>query len=118
MALYVVQEVFEFEVVSQRAIEKVGGGGRLGKFAQAGGVVAVAADGAKAARAGVRVVGGLQDAQQFRLQFETALADFIQKQRAAVGRFEGPRARTIGAAEGPLDVSEQLRFEQRGRDGS
>ena len=59
----------------------------------------------------------LERAQNLRLQRQRQIADFIEKQRAAVGELELPRLAVGGAGERPLLVAEQLGLEQRLRDG-
>ncbi|MNH10705.1 hypothetical protein D3C79_701920 [compost metagenome] len=54
----------------------------------------------------------LQGAQQFGLHAQGQLADFVEKQRAAIGRIETPGAVTVGTGEGTFDVAEQLAFGQ------
>src|SRR5262249_39426043 len=58
---------------------------------------------------------GLQHAQEPPLYFQRDLADFIQKDRAAIGQFESPRLGSLRAGESPLLVSEQLALDQRRR---
>ena len=57
----------------------------------------------------------LQDAQQFRLQFERNVADFIQEQRAAVRRLETAQLLRHGAREGALFMTEELTFQESQR---
>ncbi len=53
-----------------------------------------------------------QGAQQARLQGLGQVADFIEKQTAAVGQFEQPAAAAFaGAGKGSLGVTEQFGFE-------
>ncbi|MNT85065.1 hypothetical protein D3C72_2251840 [compost metagenome] len=54
----------------------------------------------------------LQGAQQFGLHAQGQLADFVEKQRAAIGRIETSGAVTVGPREGTFDVAEQLAFGQ------
>ena len=54
----------------------------------------------------------LQNAQQLGLQRQRHLADFVQKNRAAVRLFEQSDARVDGSGEGSLGVAEELGFEQ------
>lgn len=58
-----------------------------------------------------------QHAQQSGLQRQRHIADFIQKQRAAVGLFEAAYVPLGGAGEGAGFVAEQLAFQQLGRNG-
>jgi hypothetical protein len=58
-----------------------------------------------------------QDAQQAGLEFRRHVADFVEKQRAAVGLLEAPPARGGGAGEGAALVAEQFGFEQVLGDG-
>ena len=58
----------------------------------------------------------LQEAQQRQLEIRLDVADFVQENRAAVGRFEHAHAVAVGAGEGAAHGAEQLAFEQRGRD--
>ena len=57
-----------------------------------------------------------QHPQQTRLQRRRHVADFIEKQRAAIGLFETPDAARVGARERASLVAKQLRLEQVGRD--
>ena len=111
-----IEEVFAEEPLADRRVQIVAGGD---DHPQVGGAVAVASHGAETARAGTPCVRRFEDAQQLRLQFEVAFADCIQKQRAAVGRQKcagaiGPGDRP---SQGPFFMTEQLRFEELGRDG-
>ncbi len=54
----------------------------------------------------------LQHAQQLGLRAGGQLADFIEKDRAAIGLFEQPRALADSAGEGPARVAEELGLEQ------
>ena len=54
----------------------------------------------------------LQDAQQLDLQLVAHAGDFIEKDGAAVGRLEPAGLVVDGPGEGPLDVAEQLAFQQ------
>ena len=61
----------------------------------------------------------LQQAQQPRLQFQRQVADFIEKQRAAVGLGCQPDAIAVGTAEGATGMAKELALENRlgnGRD--
>ena len=53
------------------------------------------------------------DAQQPFLRRHRQRAQFVQEQRAAVGFFEPPGARAIGAGEGALFMAEQFGLDQR-----
>ena len=55
----------------------------------------------------------LQHAQQARLKRRAGGGQFVQEQRAAVGRFEQAAALHGRAGEGAARVAEQLRFQQR-----
>src|SRR5215472_8527213 len=59
----------------------------------------------------------LQDAQQLRLHHQWQFADFIQKDRAAIGRFKQPGPRPLGAGEGAAGVAEEFRLDQLRRNG-
>ena len=54
----------------------------------------------------------LQETQQQRLHPEAHLADFVEKQRAAVRELQLAALVTVGAGEASFDVSEELRLEQ------
>ncbi|SAL86764.1 hypothetical protein AWB68_08143 [Caballeronia choica] len=56
----------------------------------------------------------LQEAQQAGLAFERQIADFVQEQCAAVGRFHPADLALIGAGERPAFITEQLRLQQMG----
>src|SRR5258708_15040886 len=72
--------------------------------------------GAKAARASQPLEFPLlQNAEQFGLQFERNLSDFIQKDSASVGNLEAANALRDGSRESTSFVSEQLAFQQTGR---
>ena len=58
----------------------------------------------------------LQRAQQFRLQADIHLGDFVEQQRAAIGFLEPADPAGNGAGEGALLVAEQFGFEQSFRD--
>jgi hypothetical protein len=60
----------------------------------------------------------LQHAQQFALQLERDLANFIQKQRPAVGQLKASGAVAHGAGERAFDVTEEFALEQFARDRS
>ena len=55
----------------------------------------------------------LQHAQQFGLQARVQLADFVEKQGAAVGTLKAAGMLAHGAREGTLFMAEQLTFNQR-----
>ena len=55
----------------------------------------------------------LQHAQQLHLHHRRHLADFVEEQRALLGRLDQPLLVRAGAGERALHVAEQLRFEQR-----
>ena len=57
----------------------------------------------------------LDDAQQLGLRLERDVADLVEEDRALVGELEQPLLRVDGAGEGALDVTEQVRLEQVGR---
>ena len=59
----------------------------------------------------------LQHAQEFGLQFDGDVADFVQKKRAALGQLKLAEAAVEGAGERALFVAEQFAFEQIARDG-
>jgi hypothetical protein len=54
----------------------------------------------------------LQNAQQLGLKGRRDVADFVKKERAAVGHFEAALARVDGAGEGALLVPEKFRLQQ------
>jgi len=56
---------------------------------------------------------GLQHPEQPSLQRRRHIADFVEKQGAAPGRFEHARTILDGAREGAARVAEELGFEQR-----
>ena len=58
----------------------------------------------------------LQDTEKFRLQIWRNLADFIEKQRAAVCKFKSSLAKTIRAGECALLVPEEFTLEKRRRE--
>src|SRR5262249_50570017 len=58
---------------------------------------------------------GLQNAQEPTLYLQRDFADFVQKDRAAVGQFESPRLGRLRAGESSLLVAEQLALDQRRR---
>ena len=60
----------------------------------------------------------LNQAEQFHLQFQRQLPDFIQEQRSAIGQLYFPSLVGERAGEGSLNMPEQLRFQQVLRDGA
>ena len=58
----------------------------------------------------------LQHPQQLGLQRQIDLGDFVQQDRAAVGRLEAAGPRSVGPGKGALFVAEQLAFHQVGRE--
>src|ERR1043165_6057261 len=63
--------------------------------------------------ADARQLAVLQHAQQFHLCRQAHLADFIEKQRAAIRFFEAPTTQRARVSKRAFLVSEQLGFEQR-----
>ena len=59
----------------------------------------------------------LDDAQQLDLDGEVHLADLVEQERAAVGALEPPLLARRGAGERPFLVAEELRFDERVRQG-
>ena len=59
----------------------------------------------------------LQEAQQLDLHRQRHIADFVEKQRAAIGAFDPADILLHRAGEGPLLVAEELAFEQCLGDG-
>ncbi|MNL33460.1 hypothetical protein D3C87_1553720 [compost metagenome] len=59
----------------------------------------------------------LQRTQQLRLHRQGQFTDFVEKQRAAVGRIEASGAVTGGAGKGAFDMAEQFTLRQRLRQG-
>ena len=59
----------------------------------------------------------LQDAQQLALEFQRHFADFIQKQRAAIGEFKAAHAVLYCARKRATDVAEELTLKQFARHG-
>src|SRR4029077_21082612 len=55
----------------------------------------------------------LEHSQERDLGFWWQLSDFIQKERAPVGRFESPDSPLNGAREGALLMAEELRGDER-----
>ena len=60
----------------------------------------------------------LQDAQQLDLQLGAHAGDFVEEDRAAVGRLEAAGLVVDGAGERPLDVAEQLALQQALAEGA
>ena len=58
-------------------------------------------------------LAALQHAQQLGLHRFGQLADFVEKDRAAVGDFEQADAMLVGAGERAFAMAEQLAFDQR-----
>src|SRR5437667_3186209 len=56
--------------------------------------------------------------QQFRLHFQTDVADLVQKKRASVGKFESPFSLDERTGKGPLFVPEDFALGQSGRNRS
>ncbi len=54
----------------------------------------------------------MQDAQEFALQVGIKGGDFVEKERAIVGRFDHAGFGGIGAGEGALFVAEEFRLHQ------
>jgi hypothetical protein len=54
----------------------------------------------------------LQHPQQLGLQRQVEFADFVEQQRAAVGRFDQANLAGVGIGEGALFVAEQLALDQ------
>ena len=67
-------------------------------------------DAPRRGRADALEIPGFQDAQEFRLQVERDVGDFVQKQRAAVREFEPPNAVGTRIGEGTLHMPEQFAF--------
>ncbi|MNV48309.1 hypothetical protein D3C71_1402080 [compost metagenome] len=66
-----------------------------------------------AVRAQALQLAALQHAQQLGLHRQRQLADFIEKQRAAIGALELALALADGAGEGAAHMAKQLAFDQR-----
>ena len=60
----------------------------------------------------------LNAAQQFGLNGQRQLADFIEKQRAAIGATNKAQSGRDGAGERAFHVAEELRFHELGREDS
>ena len=58
----------------------------------------------------------LQDAQQFRLQLQRYVADFVKKQRTSVGQLEPPRLLRDSAGKCTFFVAKQLTLQKSKRD--
>ena len=59
----------------------------------------------------------LKRAQEFGLQVEGKLADFVEEERAFVGEFEAADLARDGAGEGAFLVAEEFAFDQAGGNG-
>ena len=59
----------------------------------------------------------LQDAQEFWLELERDVADFVEEKSAAIGEFEAADFLVDGAGEGAAFVAEEFGFEQAGGNG-
>ena len=94
-----------------KILAETAGGGFGGQVAVAGGENAdVDANGRVAADAVDFAL--LDGAQQFGLHAHIHFADFVEQERAAMGRFEFTGAPGEGAGEGAFFVAEQLAFQQ------
>src|ERR1700722_6012532 len=60
----------------------------------------------------------LQRAEQLRLQLQANVADFIEEQSAAIGKLQTAALLHQSAGKCTLLVSEELAFDQPGRNGS
>src|SRR5579864_3919545 len=60
----------------------------------------------------------LQDSQQIGLRLQADIADFVQKNCAALSNFELPLLAVLRAGEGAFFVTEKFAFEQRFRQGA
>src|SRR5206468_8331707 len=60
----------------------------------------------------------LKDAQQLHLCIEGKLSDFVEKDRATVGKLESADSLLDRPRERAFDVPEQLALDQSGRDGA
>ena len=56
---------------------------------------------------------GFEEAEEERLHAQAHLADFVEEEGAAVGHLQLAAFVAVGAGEAALDVSEELRFEER-----
>ena len=86
-----------------------------GDHADVDGNLAMIADAADRARTGAGSAGRLQHSQQLCLGLQIAFADFIQKQRAAVGQLEGSLAVAIGSGERSFDMAESAAADDSNR---
>src|SRR5688500_4554386 len=59
----------------------------------------------------------LQGAEEFRLEFQGNITDFVEEERAAVRQFEAPDALRDCASEGALFMAEEFALEEAGRNG-
>jgi hypothetical protein len=57
----------------------------------------------------------LQDAQQFRLEFQRDITDLIQKKRTLIREFEAPRLLRDGTGKRPFFMAEQLTLQKSER---
>src|SRR2546423_3148827 len=78
---------------------------RGGDDADVGGAVGGVADAAKLAV--------LQESQKLRLRRQRQLADFVEEERAAVGRLDEAGAVAVGAGERAAHAAEQLALDER-----
>src|SRR6266704_2122009 len=51
-------------------------------------------------------LSGLQDSQEFWLQIERHISDFVEKQRAAISQLEPPHAIRLGVGKGAAHMAE------------
>ncbi len=56
-------------------------------------------------------LAAFQEAEQFGLERLGQFADFIQKERAAIGQFNKSGAMFVGAGEGPFAMAEKFAFD-------
>ncbi|MNH33538.1 hypothetical protein D3C79_940640 [compost metagenome] len=56
----------------------------------------------------------LDEAQQFGLQGQWEIADFVEEKRAPISLIDSPQGAFAGAGEGAAGVAEQLAFHQLG----
>jgi hypothetical protein len=59
----------------------------------------------------------LQDAQEFRLQVEREVTDFVEEQRPPVSQFKAPEALRERPREGAFFIAEEFAFEQPAGNG-
>ena len=104
-----IEEVFSKRPGRDGLVEIAIGGG---DHADVDGNLAMIADSADGSLGGSASGGRLQDSQQLGLRLQIAFADFVQKQRAAVGQLEGSLAVAIGSGERPFDMAEEFLFQQ------